>query len=153
MSVSSLPVAPGTYLLVLLAAATARLRVGALGEMALSPGFYLYVGSAFGPGGLRARVRRHFDGQGALRWHVDYLRRTTQPVEAWCAPGVRCEHAWAQSLAVAAGLPLARFGASDCRCPAHLFYLAQRPDHEWLLELLKTGAHLTGEIRVFSALD
>ncbi len=102
-----------------------RLRVGSLGEMMVHPGFYLYVGSAFGPGGLRARVGRHIAGSGPLRWHIDYLRRVTQPVETWCAPEQRCEHEWAQSLAAAArvSVPLARFGASDCRCPAHLFFL------------------------------
>ena len=155
MSTALLPASPGTYLLVLTAAAQARLRVGALGEMIVKPGFYLYVGSAFGPGGLRARVGRHIDGQGALRWHIDYLRRLAQPVEAWVAEGQECEHTWAQSLASAArvGVPLARFGASDCRCPAHLFFLKGDLDSAVLLECLRTGSLSTGEIAVISAFD
>ena len=156
MSASALPGAPGTYLLVLRGVTEARLPVGALGELVVSPGFYLYVGSAFGPGGLRARVGRHIAGQGALRWHIDFLRQVAQPVEAWCIPGPqRCEHGWAQSLVAAAQcrVPLARFGASDCRCPTHLFFMAQRPDPAWFLERLQMGGQSTGEMRVFSALD
>ena len=136
-----LPPSPGTYLLVLRSVAPVSLRVGRLGEMFVDPGTYLYVGSAFGPGGLRARVGRHFTGQGALHWHIDALRRVTKPVEAWCAPGQVCEHAWAQSLAAAAEcrIPLARFGASDCRCPAHLFYRSERPGLDWFRALLAEG--------------
>ncbi len=90
-----------------------------------------------------------------MRWHIDALRRVTQPVAAWCAPGQRCEHEWAQSLASASRVrvPFARFGASDCRCPAHLFFLKGDPDSTWLLECLKTGGLSTGEIVVISAFD
>ena len=156
MSASAIPAVPGTYLLVLQAVAPARLRAGSLGEMVVQPGHYLYVGSAFGPGGLRARVSRHIAGQGALRWHIDTLRRVTRPVEAWYAAGSqRCEHEWARSLAAAeeCGVVLAHFGASDCRCPAHLFFMPQRPDPSWLLARLKQSSCSSGEIRVFSALD
>jgi len=155
MSTALLPAASGTYLLVHSAVAEARLRVGSLGEMMVHPGFYLYVGSAYGPGGLRARVGRHIAGSGPLRWHIDYLRRVTQPVETWCAPEQRCEHEWARSLASAArvSMPLARFGASDCRCPAHLFFLKGDLDSAWLLECLQTGGCSTGEIVVISAYD
>ena len=155
MSAPGLPAAPGTYLLVLTAFAETRLRVGSLGEMMVHPGFYLYVGSAFGPGGLRARVGRHIAGSGPLRWHIDYLRRGAQPVAAWCAPDQRCEHEWAQTLAAAVrvSVPLARFGASDCRCPAHLFFLKRDLDSAWLLEYLQTGVCSTREIVVISAFD
>ena len=148
MNVLALPRAPGTYLLVLRVVTPVHLRVGSLGEMDVNSGFFLYVGSAFGPGGLRARVGRHFAGQGALHWHIDILRKAAQPVEAWCASDQRCEHAWAQSLAAAAEcrMPLARFGASDCRCPAHLFYLARQPEPTWLMERLKADNAKTGEV-------
>ncbi len=51
------------------------------------------------------------------------------------------------------GVPLARFGASDCRCPAHLFFLKGDLDSAWLLECLQTGGCSTGEIVVISAFD
>ena len=40
-------------------------------------GTYLYVGSAKGPGGLRARIKRHLRRHGKrLFWHIDYLLNT-----------------------------------------------------------------------------
>ena len=155
MSASALPAAPGTYLLVLRADAPARVSVGSLGELEVRPGYYLYAGSALGPGGLRGRVSRHIAGQGGLRWHIDFLRRAAQPVETWCAAGPqRREHEWAMSLGAAAEcrIALARFGASDCRCPAHLFFLPQRPDPAWLLARLIQSSSI-GEIQIFPALD
>lgn len=155
MNAFAIPAAPGTYLLVLRADAPARVGVGSLGELEVRPGYYLYAGSALGPGGLRARLSRHIAGQGALRWHIDYLRRAVQPVEAWCAAGpLRREHEWAVSLAAAGEcrIALARFGASDCRCPAHLFYLPHRPDPAWLRASLEQSSSI-GEIQVFAALD
>ena len=50
MSASALPAAPGTYLLVLRADAPARVSVGSLGELEVGSGYYLYAGSALGPG-------------------------------------------------------------------------------------------------------
>ena len=49
--------APGTYVLVLRCSSNRTIRVGCLGSIRLRPGYYLYVGSGFGPGGLRARNR------------------------------------------------------------------------------------------------
>jgi len=55
------------------AARRARLHVGSLGTLTFQPGLYLYVGSARGPGGLRARVNRHVRRDKSRRWHIDYL--------------------------------------------------------------------------------
>lgn len=105
-----------------------RLRVGALGMWDLPAGLYVYLGSARGPGGVRARLGRHLRGGGRPRWHVDYLRAVAHPV-AWGytvapAPGLPWECFWSQRLAAAphAWMPVPGFGASDCRhgCPAHL---------------------------------
>ncbi len=76
-----------------------QLRVGALGAWTFPEGTYLYVGSAWGPGGLRARVGRHLRGSAALRWHIDYLRAASDPVAVWLAVGLRVECTWAQALA------------------------------------------------------
>jgi Uri superfamily endonuclease len=107
-------------------------EVGALGAMELQPGTYLYVGSARGPGGVRARVRRHArsGGEKALHWHVDYLRAATAWREAWVAYGDEDrECAWARAAAGLdeADVPLEGFGASDCGCPAHCLHLPGPP--------------------------
>ncbi|OYT40997.1 MAG: hypothetical protein B6U89_00365 [Desulfurococcales archaeon ex4484_58] len=39
----------------------------------INRGFYIYVGSARGPGGLRARINRHLRREKKLFWHIDYL--------------------------------------------------------------------------------
>ena len=121
-----LPDAPGTYGLVLTLARTTRCTIGALGEHTLPPGPYCYVGSAWGAGGLRARVGRHLRGDGTVRWHIDYLRQHAEPTAVWLAPKAHLECTWAAYLEAAPGLEVVvpRFGASDCTCAAHLFHVA-----------------------------
>jgi Uri superfamily endonuclease len=128
-----LPATGGTYAIALRVGAESQIRVGALGLWRFPSGVYLYVGSAWGPGGLRARVRRHLAGSGTQRWHIDYLRQHAAPLGAWLAPNARVECMWASWLADPTNLGLGpttlivpRFGASDCTCPAHLCYLGDR---------------------------
>jgi len=121
---------PGTYALVLAAAKRKRISVGRFGTLDVRPGFYVYVGSALGPGGLAARIGRHARQEKTLRWHVDYLRAVTDLVEVWFSPGRRRrECSWAGRLARMPGArtPMRGFGASDCGCRSHLFWFEDRP--------------------------
>ncbi len=130
----------GTYLLWLHLPAARRITVGRLGAFDFAAGFYGYVGSAMGPGGLAARLGRHLQGSSRRRWHIDYLRCAADPVAAWvCVSPQVQEHDWAAALAAMEGawLPAPRFGASDCRCPAHLVGHADPPSPETFLEALK----------------
>ncbi|MEF8864912.1 MAG: GIY-YIG nuclease family protein [Salinibacter sp.] len=125
--------APGTYALLLRAGEERIIEVGALGAMPVRPGTYIYVGSAFGPGGLRARVGRHARGDGALHWHVDYLRAVTALEAVWYTHDTeRRECTWAAALrALSDGtVPVQGFGASDCNCPAHLARFASAPSFD-----------------------
>jgi len=127
---TSLPAEAGTYALVLRLRRRTRLPIGALGEHALPAGWYVYVGSARGPGGLAARVGRHWRGDGARHWHIDYLQPALRLTAVWWAPGAaRRECAWARALQARPGAtaPVPRCGASDCRCPAHLWHFAAEP--------------------------
>ncbi len=121
---------PGTYALILRAAGAARVRVGKLGDLQIPSGSCVYVGSAFGPGGVLARVRHHLRRPRAPHWHIDYLRRFVSVEEVWYAhDAIRREHLWAgvfQSLP-GAGVPLRGFGASDCDCAAHLLTFGSPP--------------------------
>ncbi|MGC9523845.1 MAG: GIY-YIG nuclease family protein, partial [Anaerolineae bacterium] len=72
-----------------------QITVGALGTWRFPEGTYLYVGSAWGPGGLRARLSRHLRGSPKVRWHVDYLRAHADPIAVWMASDARVECAWA----------------------------------------------------------
>jgi Uri superfamily endonuclease len=99
--------------------------IGRLGRFDFAGGNHVYVGSAFGPGGLRARLGRHMRKEKRLHWHIDYLLEEAQLCGIWQAPGVvRRECQWAQALAELVGsqIPVPGFGASDCDCVAHLYH-------------------------------
>ena len=120
----------GTYVLILRSTRGSPVVVGQLGVLHLEPGYYAYVGSALGPGGLGARLGRHLQGPGRVHWHIDYLRAQADPVEAWYSFGhLRREHRWSDALQSRsdAAIPLLGFGASDCRCDSHLFFFTRRP--------------------------
>ena len=119
----------GTYLLLLECNNEAELSIGKLGKMNTEPGYYLYVGSAFGPGGIRSRINHHMRRAERPHWHIDYLRTVAALVNAWCVYGSRYEHEWSRSLSKseAATVPLKGFGSSDCECATHLFYFKRKP--------------------------
>lgn len=125
---------PGTYALILsLPHSVADICVGRLGRFRFPAGWYVYVGSARGPGGLAARLARHLRLPKPLHWHIDYLRARTSPVEIWYAIGTqKLECVWARALLSLSGtsVPVPRFGASDCRCSTHLIHFAMPPDLE-----------------------
>lgn len=121
---------PGTYILVLSSTARISLPVGRLEFLDVQPGYCLYVGSALGPGGLRSRVSHHLQLSPSPHWHIDYLRKHLPVSEVWYTYNPsRIEHDWADAVNATDGatIPLARFGASDCRCSAHLFHFEEKP--------------------------
>ncbi|MFN8566835.1 MAG: DUF123 domain-containing protein [Kouleothrix sp.] len=67
------------YLLILrLDADLADFAIGRLGCYCFTAGYYLYVGSAFGSGGITARLAHHQHRPKPLAaTHIDYLREHT----------------------------------------------------------------------------
>ena len=123
----------GTYALVLRLEGREQITVGKLGTFAFPTGYYLYLGSALGPGGLEARLARHRRRDKKLRWHIDYLLEHAQLVEVWSAASTdKLECLWAQAARQLpdGAIPVPGFGSSDCRCPSHLIYLARKPSYE-----------------------
>ena len=121
---------PGTYALILSSSADQSVQIGRLGQLHVQPGFYVYVGSAFGPGGVLARVAHHRQRTAQPHWHIDYLRVVAPLTEIWYAyDPLRREHQWAEALRQLRGAstPLQRFGASDCTCASHLYFFTRRP--------------------------
>jgi Uri superfamily endonuclease len=114
------PVGKGAYaLLIRLDAPVSFARGG--GTVVIAPGWYVYAGSANGPGGIRARLRHHLRGQKRPHWHVDHLTNAAAWVEALALPGGSECAIVARLDAAGLTLPLAGFGSSDCRaCIAHL---------------------------------
>lgn len=129
----------GTYLLMLSSKSNDTIQIGKLGVLRLQKGFYAYVGSAFGPGGIKARVGRHMRDEKTLRWHIDYLRRATELRYAVISYNAqRLEDEWSSKLAHSQQFeqPSEGFGASDSKQYSHLFYSA-RVSTRGIVELLK----------------
>jgi len=121
---------PGTYLLIMHTTQHHQVTVGRLGAMQVEPGYYLYVGSAFGPGGVKARVSHHMRIAARPRWHIDFLRQVCSLKMVWCGySDVRREHEWVDLLESMPKLsiPMMGFGASDHPGKSHLFYSAVEP--------------------------
>ncbi|HIG40053.1 MAG: GIY-YIG nuclease family protein, partial [bacterium] len=120
----------GTYVLILGCDRRKRVQVGRWDTVQLERGFYIYVGSAFGPGGVKARVSRHCRKNKKHHWHIDYIREFLLPLGAWYLHGSEyLEHSWADSLASLDGYcSIPGFGCSDCKCDSHLFHSINKPD-------------------------
>jgi Uri superfamily endonuclease len=130
MTYSGIQSRPGTYALLLSSAADAVIQIGRLGDLRLQPGYYVYVGSALGPGGVRGRLGHHMRPANRTHWHIDYLRAKTILEAVWfCDNRKSREHDWAKRFAAMPGasVPMAGFGASDCDCESHLFYFEECP--------------------------
>jgi len=98
---------PGTYALVFSSTVRALIRVARLGRLQLEPGFYAYVGSAYGPGGLQARLAHHLEPTDRPHWHIDYLRAHVTPEEVWyCYGRIPWEHRWAHCLSLQRSTPV-----------------------------------------------
>ena len=140
------PVAKGTYLLLIRLQACTEIAVGRLGTFVFTGGWYIYAGSALGPGGLPARLARHRRSSKRLHWHVDYLLAISTLEASWqIEASARLECAWAETVRQLSGAQVfvPGFGSSDCRCPAHLVYCPDRPNEEQIMSTLK-GPSLLG---------
>lgn len=125
----NLPAVPGSYILWLKLTRRRRITVGRLGEQLLLPGFYAYCGSAFGPGGLKARLSHHLRKSERPRWHIDYLKNISTGMAIWYSTmHDNREHLFAGHLASLPGaeIVIGRFGASDCNCATHLLYFQHK---------------------------
>jgi Uri superfamily endonuclease len=128
----------GSYCLIL-AARESCIAIGSLGDLFFPPGWYVYCGSAQGPGGF-ARVLRHIrvsrEGVSSPTWHIDYLLSSQAFTleAAVCIPG-RERETECHIAASLSGRPCTGFGCSDCRCRSHLFYYPENPQDDVLSAL------------------
>ena len=131
---------PGTYALIMECDANQQVEVGKLGRLHITPGCYVYVGSAFGPGGLKARIAHHVNISRRPHWHIDYLRPLLELKEVcYSYNSNKHEHRWAATFNgfKGASIPIVGFGASDCSCPAHLFRFSHKLSDRLLRNRLK----------------
>ncbi len=116
----------GAYQLHLRLDKNTRIKIGKLGTFLFPAGRYIYTGSALN--GLENRLRRHFRKRKKLRWHIDYLLRHAriESVSVVVAnKRIECELNRKVLNLPSARVIVKGFGASDCRCPAHLVYLGE----------------------------
>ena len=93
----------------------------------LEPGYYAYVGSAGGPGGLEARLSRHCRKEKKVFWHIDKL--TTNP-RATVLFAYYCIGVWGRTIEATLAKclerelsPIPRFGSTDDKkARTHLFH-------------------------------
>ena len=132
----------GVYCLLLECTDNRWIRIGALGYRDFVPGWYIYVGSALGIGGL-SRVSRHIrfyrEQYRKPKWHIDYLMADTavrlrEVISAATEKYLEC------ALAASIGWDgVPAFGCSDCDCATHLFYRHEIPEAEVLVAFTAAG--------------
>lgn len=142
--IEKFPPARGSYLLWFYLPRGTDLTVGKLGRHHFKRGWYLYCGSAFGPGGLRARLGHHLKPSTKKHWHIDYLKESADLRSVWFCVGENHEHEWSRKLIGEAGgcFPLNGFGSSDCDCNSHLVYFSRRPGSVRIRDILDDGERL-----------
>jgi Uri superfamily endonuclease len=122
----TVPAKSGTYILLVHLSSNLVVEVGRLGTIDFDAGMYAYVGSAFGPGGLAARLRRAALGPRRAHWHIDYVLVEADLVGALLKiDDTRRECSWALWVGERAQGSAAGFGSSDCRCASHLFFVGE----------------------------
>jgi Uri superfamily endonuclease len=121
----NLPAEPGAYGILLRLKEHLPLVIPRLGNPELLPGLYLYCGSAKGPGGVRARVKRHLCLDKTRRWHIDHVTGAAPEIAGFAALETsECQLRLHASRELACDVPVAGFGSSDCRtCPSHFLKL------------------------------
>ncbi|MCP5084227.1 MAG: GIY-YIG nuclease family protein [Alphaproteobacteria bacterium] len=122
---ASIDVGKGAYVLALELVRRLNLDFSKFTGSTLEPGWYVYLGSARGPGGLAARLQRHFRADKKLHWHIDRLTTEAAQLGGLVVPGGH-ECALRETLQQRPEFELALpgFGSTDCRrCPSHLLRL------------------------------
>ena len=117
-----LGVMKGAYLLWILLPAPVTLQTKSLKADGLAPGVYLYAGNAYGPGGVAARLKRHFKQDKKPHWHVDVLTGSAERLAALpFENGQECDLVSNLLKRPRVDIALDRFGSTDCRsCRSHL---------------------------------
>tara|TARA_B100000674_G_scaffold6060_2_gene4858 strand:+ start:7754 stop:8212 length:459 start_codon:yes stop_codon:yes gene_type:complete len=118
-----LPKVAGAYVLVIELSADLTLQNKRFAGATLAKGTYLYCGSANGPGGIAARVKRHCKVDKKPHWHVDELTSNGagQVVSVLVVPGGNECVLRAALQEPESQVSVPGFGSSDCTdCASHL---------------------------------
>ena len=116
----------GTYLLFLKINKPLRVEIRNK-EILLDSGFYIYVGSAYGEGGLSSRIHRHLRKEKKLHWHIDQIttKDSCQFHGVAAFPNEKSECELSNLISKFEKVKsIKNFGNSDCQknCKSHFFY-------------------------------
>lgn len=121
----------GVYCLQVYVNREQHLCIGSLGLLKFPKGYYIYVGSALGSGGL-SRVCRHIafyqHPYRNPKWHIDYLTLHATLEKTYCTQTE--ERIECQLAAAIGGDYVPHFGCSDCDCNSHLYYRKESPESD-----------------------
>ncbi len=115
----------GAYIVFFSMKENKNIAVGKLGDVFFEAGNYLYMGSAYGKGGLKSRLKRHCQINAIKHWHFDYIRpfATLDKIEAYIN-GNECELVDKYIRNDKAQSYYKGLGSSDCtKCKSHLLSL------------------------------
>ena len=131
----------GIYTLIIQLKAPVSMKIGALGQIWLPGGIYLYTGSARGNGvsSIEGRVTRHLRKTKSNFWHIDYLLKHKLSqilvvVYSETKRSIECEVNESICRELKACSPVTHFGSSDCTCRTHLL---QVPDERSVRQLIR----------------
>jgi len=134
----------GVYALIINVPKQVVVTAGTLGDVAFTPGIWVYVGSALGTGSTRLdhRIKRHFSSAKTLHWHIDFLLdRTGPPADViWARTERAMECQVSQALKQRADFEIGPrgCGSSDCvvACGSHVFRFSGDGEIESVLSSL-----------------
>lgn len=118
----------GVYCLVLWLPRSRQIELSRLGNSRLDPGWYVYTGSA--KRNLLPRLLRHLRQRKPFYWHIDHLRAVASVRQIWVWPWIAGGECRTNAMVLGmpgAAVPVKGFGASDCRCVAHLVSFPSEP--------------------------
>jgi len=113
----------GFYLLFIRKDNPSKLKYGKRWEKFFPAGWYVYVGS--GMKHMEKRVDRHFRKNKRKKWHIDFLLEKACLEFAFlfnCGERGECE---VSNLLGERFRVVENFGATDCKCRGHLFYISE----------------------------
>jgi|TARA_B100001971_G_scaffold125675_1_gene115725 Uri superfamily endonuclease len=119
----------GVYSVLLQIPKDLTLKIGKLGSLSFLGGFYVYTGSAMGPGGISKRVSRHLKAKKKMFWHIDYVTdnpriKVIAVFRAESKQKLECKVNKSIVLSLSASI-ISGFGSTDCQesCGGHLLFL------------------------------
>lgn len=116
----------GVYLLLLRVQNRIIVKIGSLGRLSFSKGYYVYAGS--GQNNVLKRVERHLSNNKKLHWHIDYLLSSNSAniESAYIIRGSKALECALSVKMLKLYTPVLGFGCSDCTCSSHLFKVSKK---------------------------